>query len=100
MTFESKIQKSLIGKIIFCILKLHKIFTDFLLAKKEFSKFFKFFLIFVIIYFSPFFISTIFAQPPNPDPVAIPIDSEIWVLLMSGIGYAVKRFYKFRKNKE
>lgn len=48
----------------------------------------------------PFFVQTIAAQPPPPDPVDIPIDGGLGFLLFAGMAYGAKKIYDNRENDE
>ncbi len=47
----------------------------------------------------PFFIISAIAQPPPPPPQPIPIDGGLLFLLIAGLIYGGRKFYKNNKNK-
>jgi len=41
----------------------------------------------------PEFMKSAIAQPPPPDPIAIPIDGGLGLLIAAGIAYGAKKLY-------
>jgi hypothetical protein len=52
----------------------------------------------VLFIIFPLFIQSAIGQPPPPPPQDIPIDGGLFFLLIAGLVYGGKKFYK--KNKE
>ena len=60
----------------------------------------KILMIVFIIMVLPAFIGTLSAQPPPPpDPVGVPIDGGLSLLLAAGVAYGSKKFFSKKKNK-
>ncbi len=51
-----------------------------------------------ILMVAPFFIESVIAQPPPPEPADIPIDGGLGILLAAGMAYGAKRLTK-KKNE-
>ncbi len=61
---------------------------------------FKHILLLIILSIAPFFIEPVSAQPPPPDPVDIPIDGGLFILLAAGMAYGAKKLHENKENDE
>ena len=62
------------------------------------NKYLVFFLLLMVFISAPLFTETIIAQPPPPDPEAVPIDGGLGILLAAGVAYAAKKLYNQREQ--
>ncbi len=67
----------------------------FIMKKNLFSL-----LVFLIFILLPFFNYEAAAQPPPPEPEAIPIDGGLAFLIAAGAAYGARKLYKQQKAKE